>query len=210
MNKKLFLGTLLSSFLSGMFISIGGCVYLSLASTLDPLQKVLGAVFFCVGLISICLLGLYLYTGKIAYAVEDHSLKNILTLLLGIVGNFAGTTLFGTMASYVNKNWHEYAKTLCNTKTNLNLWGVLFLAFMCGVLMYVAVNTYKTQKTIMAILFCIPVFILSGFEHSIADMFYFAVARVYSLKYLAFILIVIIGNGLGAMLVPFIKKFIKE
>ena len=45
-------------------------------------------------------------------------------------------------------------------------------------------------------------FILSGFEHSIADMFYFFTARIFSLKMLVFLLIVILGNTVGGLLFP--------
>ena len=53
-------------------------------------------------------------------------------------------------------------------------------------------------------------FILCGFEHSIADMFYFAAARAFSFEYALFILIVVLGNAIGGMLVPFVKKFTQE
>ena len=52
----------------------------------------------------------------------------------------------------------------------------------------------------MGILFCVPVFILSGFEHSIADMFYFGASGIFSLSVALFMLAVVIGNSLGGML----------
>lgn len=47
-----------------------------------------------------------------------------------------------------------------------------------------------------------PVFILSGFEHSIADMFYFGASGIFSLSAALFMLAVVIGNSLGGMLLP--------
>ena len=53
------------------------------------------------------------------------------------------------------------------------------------------------------ILFCIPVFILSGFEHSIADMFYFSLAgTVFQGRSLLFLLLVVLGNSLGGLFIP--------
>ena len=79
----------------------------------------------------------------------------------------------------------------------------LFRGFFCGVLMYVAVWVYREKKTVVGILFCIPVFILSGFEHSIADMFYFSLAgTVFQGRSLLFLLLVVLGNSLGGLFIP--------
>ena len=68
--------------------------------------------------------------------------------------------------------------------------------------MYTAVWVYREKKTPLGILFCIPVFILAGFEHSIADMFYFALAGLYRLRSLWFLLLVVLGNSLGGLFIP--------
>ena len=197
----------LNSLLAGVFISVGGTVFVSLASTG---HKIEGAIFFAIALLSICMLGLYLFTGKVGYMVEDHSKNAFLALLCGLGGNYIASTLFGVMLSYALPSVQVFAQGMCETKLSLNPVGAFLLAFMCGILMYTAVHIYKLHKSIAGIIFCVPVFILCGFEHSIADMFYFAVARAFSFKYLLFILLVILGNALGGMLVPFVKKFTEE
>ena len=68
--------------------------------------------------------------------------------------------------------------------------------------LYLAVDIYAKHKTPIGIIFCIPVFILSGYEHSIADMFYFATSGIVSLKACGFIWTVILGNSIGGMLIP--------
>ncbi|MBO5774393.1 MAG: formate/nitrite transporter family protein, partial [Clostridia bacterium] len=75
---------------------------------------------------------------------------------------------------------------------------------------YIAVSLYKEKNTIVGIVFCIPVFILSGFEHSIADMGYFAIAGEWSAVGLGYIWTIILGNSLGAMLFPALKLIVKE
>ena len=197
----------LNSLLAGVFISIGGTVFISLA---NGGNKLAGSVFFAVALLSICMLGLFLFTGKVGYMVEDHSKNAVLCLLCGLGGNFVGATLFGVLVSYALPSVHNFAVTMCNGKLDLNLISAFFLAFMCGILMYTAVHIYKLHKSISGIIFCVPVFILCGFEHSIADMFYFACARAFSFEYALFIILVILGNALGGMLIPFVKKFVKE
>ena len=76
------------------------------------------------------------------------------------------------------------------------------VGFFCGLLIYLAVDIYAKHKTPVGIIFCIPVFILSGYEHSIADMFYFATSGIVSLKACGFIWTVILGNSIGGMLIP--------
>ena len=68
--------------------------------------------------------------------------------------------------------------------------------------MYLAVSVYKEGKGIAGIFFAVPVFILSGFEHSIANMFYFGVSEIVSFKAFAYIWVVILGNSIGGMLLP--------
>ena len=54
----------------------------------------------------------------------------------------------------------------------------------------------------IGILFGIPVFILAGFEHSIADLFYFAASGIVSLPVFGFILTVLLGNSIGSVILP--------
>ena len=82
----------------------------------------------------------------------------------------------------------------------------LLRGFFCGILMYVAVWIYREKQSLTGIFFCIPVFVLSGFEHSIADMFYFALAGMYNGKSIIFLLLVLLGNSLGGMFIPFVQS----
>ena len=53
-----------SAVLAGICIGIGGCAFLSLES------KLIGALFFTVGLFTICTFRLDLFTGKVCYALS--------------------------------------------------------------------------------------------------------------------------------------------
>ena len=76
--------------------------------------------------------------------------------------------------------------------------------------MFSAVDIYKKYDSITGIIFCIPTFILCGFEHSIADSFYFFVMGCYTLNVFLFILTAIIGNAVGANLFKLLKIFDKN
>ena len=155
---------------AGMMVGIGGSVYLSCEN------KVVGAVLFSVALICICILGFYLYTGKIGLFMENPSKNTIPLLAIGFGGNAIGAALTGLATAYVKPALITIAQTSCTAKlANGNLKGMI-AAIFCGVLMYTAVKTYQAKGTLVGIIFCIPTFILSGFEHSVADVYYFTVA----------------------------------
>ena len=64
---------------------------------------------------------------------------------------------------------------------------------------------YKEKGTHLGILFCVPVFILSGFEHSIANMFYFGASGKIDLDVIIYLVIVIIGNAIGGVFLPLLS-----
>ena len=79
-------------------------------------------------------------------------------------------------------------------------------AFFCGMLVYLSVEIYRKHKTPVGIVFCIPTFILSGYEHSIADFFYFGTARELSGRSMLFLLTVILGNSAGGIVLPLLTR----
>ena len=191
---------ILSGVSAGILISIGGSIFLSCEN------KVVGAVLFSVALLCICYKGYSLFTGKIGFIPEKHDKEAISVLLLGLLGNAIGTVAFGWLLRVAIPSIGAAAETLCQGKLdNQALWQTLVRGVMCGVLMYLAVSIFRDNKTPLGILFCIPVFILSGFEHSIADIYYFAASGIVSLKAFAFLWTVIAGNALGAVILPLLN-----
>jgi formate/nitrite transporter FocA (FNT family) len=185
---------------SGVLVGIGGTVYMACD------DRYVGAVLFSVALLSICLLGLYLYTGRIGYLGEHFSFEQVRCLGLGLVGNYIGATLTGLLVSLVRPTLIARAQAACLTKLSQPLPYAIGLGALCGILMYVAVKVYKEKNTLLGVLFCIPTFILAGFEHSIADMFYFALARNFGGRSFLFLLMVVIGNSLGGVLLPCLAR----
>lgn len=179
---------------SGLLVSIGGTVLLSTD------DRVVGAVMFTVALLLICLMDFYLYTGKIGFAAESFDGKTAAQLAVGLLGNFIGATLTGLLISYARPAIVEKAQAACRTRLDNGILRAFVLGCFCGVLMYAAVKVYREKGSISGIIFCIPVFILSGYEHSIADMFYFALAGMINAEYIGFIVAVILGNSVGALL----------
>ena len=185
-----------SGMAAGICICLGGAVFLAVEN------RVVGAVLFSVALLSICLKGYALFTGKVGFLPEDHGKEAVETLLLALLGNAVATVLGGWLIRAALPNLGERALALCGGKLTQPWWGTLVRGGFCGILMYLAVSTWRDSKTPLGILFCIPVFILSGFEHSIADIFYFAASGMVSLQAFAFLWLVILGNALGAVILP--------
>ncbi len=189
---------------AGVMIGIGGGVLLSVDN------KYIGAALFAVALLTICALGLNLFTGKVGYLVEDHSRGNFILVLSSLIGNFVGTGLTSGTLMLCSSKLVDTAAAMCEGKLEKNALEIFFSAILCGVLMYVAVHIYKTKGSYLGILFCVPVFILSGFEHSIADMFYFWLSQNYTIKVAGFIALAILGNAVGGCLLPTLKKLSGE
>lgn len=184
----------IKSILAGMAISLGGAVYLSCEN------KYVGAFFFCVGLITVVYFGLNLYTGKVGY-ILDNNKTFFADTALSVLGNAVGCLAFAFLKSPINN-----VVSMVATKLEKAPLQVVFDGILCGVLIFICVDIFKKKNTPIAILFCVPTFILCGFEHSIADMFYVFNARNFSTKAFIFLGLVVLGNAIGGLLFPILFK----
>ena len=187
---------------AGITIGIGGAVYLTLEN------KVIGAVLFGVGLYTIVLNGLFLYTGKVGDLISAKDKKAyILQLIFTWIGNLAGTALAAAAISATRiGNLGRTAEVICKTKLADTPHSILILAVFCGILMYVAVDGFREKGNPLILFFCVTVFILCGFEHCIANMFYFSLAGAWSLRAVIYLLLMTLGNSVGGILLPLVKK----
>ena len=181
---------------AGIMIAIGGSVFLSCEN------RYIGAILFSVALLCICLKGYSLFTGKVGYLPENHSKEAVKILLCGLLGNIVSTILLGYAVSFANPALGEAAKVICEAKLSQEALQTFVRAFFCGVLMYMAVSTYREKGTLAGIFFCVPVFILSGFEHSIANMFYFGASGMINMDSIIYLAVVIAGISVGGMAMP--------
>ena len=184
---------------AGIMIAIGGSVFLSCEN------RYIGAILFSVALLCICLKGYSLFTGKVGYLPENHSKEAVNILLCGLLGNIISTILLGYAVSFANPALHEVAMGICEAKLSQEALQTFVRAFFCGVLMYMAVSTYREKGTLAGIFFCVPVFILSGFEHSIANMFYFGASGIINMDSIIYLAVVIAGNSVGGMAMPILN-----
>ena len=199
---------LLKAILAGIMISIGGTIYLSLEN------KMVGAFLFSIGLFMICVNGYNLYTGKIGYIV-NHEKGYLIELLITLIGNFTGTVASGLVLSFsrISNSIKEVAIKICTVKLSDDLLSVFILSIFCGMLMYLAVDLYKRKddsSKYLGIFLCVTVFILCGFEHCVANMYYFTVADMWEAKTLLYVLIMILGNSVGSIIISKSYKLINK
>ncbi|MFR1809531.1 MAG: formate/nitrite transporter family protein [Pygmaiobacter massiliensis] len=195
--------------IAGMMIGIGGVVFLSCDNRLT------GAVFFSLGLMTIIARGMLLFTGKAGYAAEQPvSYLGYLGLIW--LGNLVGTGIvgLGMRATRFGAALAERAAELWAIKAADGPVSILILAFLCGLLMYIAVDTYKIFPNdfgkVFIVVVCVVVFILSGFEHCIANMFYGWLAGAWNAHNLLWLLLMSVGNLLGGMFLPFTKRLMEK
>lgn len=185
---------------AGLCIGIGGIIFLSIEN------RIIGSLMFTVGLYTIVLNGLNLFTGKVCYLLDNHiSYFGMLAIIW--LGNLAGTFVVATaMLRSRIAGIQNIAYELSQTKLNDNVLSIFILAVLCGMLMYIAVDGFKERGNPLILFICVSCFILSGFEHCIANMFYFSVAEAWSLKTLCYVLVMTVGNGMGGVILPAIKR----
>lgn len=198
------LKTFVYSIIAGLCISLGGCAFLSLDN------KVLGAFFFVIGLFTICTFGFDLYTGKVCY-IFDNDKSYGLNVILIWIGNFVGCFLTGWLFNLtrISAVISDRAAGMVEIKLSDNLLSIFILAIFCNICIYIAVDGFKNNPheigKYLALIFGVMVFIICGFEHCIANMFYISVANMWSSKAFIFIIVNTLGNAFGGLLIPVIK-----
>ena len=197
---------------AGAAIGVGSFLFTLCASYSN---KVLGSALFAVGLFTVCSLGLFLYTGKIGYFLDNKTKKlYAFDLLVGYVGNIVGAVALGYLMRLIfmafNSSTIEAIKKITAIRMiDLGYGGSVFTnqfgsSFFCGVLVYLAVHFWKKKwhfifRTLILVL-CVFLFVYFGFEHCIANMWYFSFGNAWNPQSLVNILVVTIGNSLGALL----------
>ena len=176
------------SIFAGLVISIAGLGLLKVGTPI-------GAITFCWGLITIILFKLELYTGKAGFlAIPEQSSKLFLILLGNIIGCVLGSMLFVHDANMI-----AAAQEIVKARLSASPLPILMSSIGCGIIMTIAVYCSTRLNNYLPLIFGIPLFILCGFPHSIADCFY-----IFSCKDIKFIgaaffpwVISVIGNFIG-------------
>ena len=209
---KKHLKTLWLGVLAGAAIGLGSFLFLLVNFLLCKNPKDAGNMFasmlFSVGLILVCVFGLNLYTGKIGVFLDDRAKikENSINLPIILLGNAIGAFALGILCHFIFMGWTDFSNSVVGTAfAKLNYDHVILQGFLCGALVYIAVYFYKNVENwamkIIGIIVAVTLFVYCGFQHCIANMFYFGMAFSWKLDMLWNLLIVILTNSIGALFV---------
>ena len=191
---------MLLSILAGLLIAASGTINLAVGG------GILGACLFAIGLISILHFQLHLFTGK-AGLLSTNNIQ-VKDLCLIWCGNLLGSGIWSMLLT--SSGWaerlYEPAAAIVETRISNGTLDNIVLGICCGLLMYIAVNVYKTHAWVTVM--CVSAFILAGFNHCIADMFYFFIGTTVDnmLPMLHTIIATTIGNVIGCNIISYALK----
>ena len=137
-------------------------------------------------------------------------------LLVILIGNAIGSfvTFIIVRFTRIYDTLHTNALNVINIKLNDTWYSILLLAILCGILIYLGVETYKRSSNnfakILGIIFCVMVFILLSAEHCIANIGYFLLASSYTLKGFLYFILMVLGNTIGGLLIPTIMLIVNK
>ena len=205
-----YLDNFLLGILAGAAIGLGGFLNLLLVSTGIEALRYLGGVVFSIGLFTVCFFGLHLYTGKVGYVMENDR-SYALSLVIMYIGNVIGAVGFGYLM-FLTGAIRDTALSVALNKivydgdNGASPLKILVFSFFCCIMVFLAVDVYKKTNNwvikIANLVICVALFVITGMEHCVGNMFYFAFANVYATHFLyAFLalLIATAGNSLGAI-----------
>lgn len=182
-----------SALLAGICIGIAGFGYLAIGG-------VVGAVTFAFGLLAVVHYRLKLYTGTAGFFIKGEFAK--LCAILGL--NIVGCLLVAMMARMSPMPLQETAQRILEGRLAAGWWQCGVLAIGCGFIMTTAVKWGREAK-FLPLLFGVPLFIVCGFPHCIADAFYYMVVPADFLadnaaQVLLLYVSIVVGNFVGCNL----------
>ena len=198
-KANLFREVIPPAILAGICISIGCVVNLRVGG-------VAGAVLFAFGLTTVVYYGMKLYTGTAGF-IRRKGDWTMLTLVL--IGNIIGCLLTSWLIGYAQPDCIEPASSILAGRLAKGPWACFLLAIGCGFIMTTAVEFARKGK-MLPLVFGVPVFILCGFAHSIADAFYFLVSptdQLLQTEVLVVYLSEVLGNFVGCNLYRWTMMF---
>lgn len=176
---------------AGAFIAFGAQVSLTVMTGTESISwgvaKLIGAMTFATGLMMVVLTGAELFTGNVmmAFAVIEKRVgigKLLRNWTIVYVGNFIGSIILATLIYYsgCSHNSHEalgvMGLTTAFTKANLPFVEAFTRGILCNWLVCLAIWMASSSRhvigKIFAIFFPIMTFVASGYEHSIANMYF--------------------------------------
>ena len=179
-----------SAMLAGAFIAFGAmyfCVFLGDPTMPFAVQRLVGGICFCLGLVLVLCCGAELFTGNTLLICAkaagkicwSDTLKNWVIVWLGnLVGALVAVFLI-YLAGVASMNGGAVGETMVSVaagKVSPDWITLFFKGIMCNILVCLAVWIGFSARTVadkvLGILLPISAFVAAGFEHCVANMFF--------------------------------------
>ncbi len=189
-----------SSIFAGIAIGTAGFGFLASGVQSDTYGSLAGAVLFSFGLLTVVGYKLKLYTGTAGFIMKNE----IGNLFLILLGNIAGCFLMAMLSRVSPMDIQAAAQNILEARLRTGALRCGLLGIGCGFIMTTAVQ-FARQKQYLPLLFGVPLFIMCGFTHCVADAFYYlcvplAFWKAHALQILAVYACIVIGNLIGCNL----------
>lgn len=189
-----------SSIFAGIAIGTAGFGFLASGVQTEAYGSLVGAVLFSFGLLTVVGYKLKLYTGTAGFILKNEAGSLFLILL----GNIIGCFLVSMLARITPLAVQDAAQNILELRLRTGALRCGLLGIGCGFIMTTAVQ-FARQKQYLPLLFGVPLFIVCGFTHCVADAFYYlcvpvAFWKANALHILAVYACIVLGNLVGCNL----------
>ncbi|MBU3127285.1 formate/nitrite transporter family protein [Clostridium tagluense] len=187
-NNK-FIQTLILGILAGAFIAIGGFSAAMASHSIENVgvAKLVSGIIFPVGLMLVIICGAELFTGNclltVAYAQKKITLKKMLkNWAIVYFANFIGAFIivvliyYSGLLSTSGGKFGGYVIKVAAYKCGLTVSQAFTSGILCNFVVSLAVwGSYAAKDVVSKVFisfFPIMAFVIAGFEHSVANMYY--------------------------------------
>ena len=189
-----------SSIFAGICIGTAGFGFLASGIQAETYGSLVGAVLFSLGLLAVVGYKLKLYTGTAGF-IEKNQVGELFLILLG---NIIGCLCLALLARVSPMDIQGAAQNILELRLRTGALRCGLLGIGCGFLMTTAV-TFARQEKYLPLLFGVPLFIVCGFTHCVADAFYYlcvpvAFMKTHALQILGVYACIVTGNLIGCNL----------
>lgn len=189
-----------SSIFAGIAIGLAGFGFLAAGIQSEVYGSLFGAVLFCFGLLTVVGYKLKLYTGTAGFIVKGE----VGMLAVVLLGNIIGCLCSSLLARVSPMDIQGAAQKILELRLRTGALRCGLLGIGCGVMMTTAVR-FGRDKNYLPLLFAVPLFIVCGFTHCVADAFYYCCVplsfwQIHFWEILGVYGCIVIGNLIGCNL----------
>lgn len=194
------LKTLRSSIFAGIYIGTAGFGFLASGIQSETYGPLVGAVLFSIGLMAVVGYKLKLYTGTAGF-IKKNEIGQLFFILFG---NIIGCLCLGLVSRVSPMDIQGAAQNILELRLRTGALVCGILGIPCGFLMTTAV-TFARKGNILPLMLAVPLFIVCGFTHCVADAFYYtcvpiAFLKAHALQVLGVYVCIVLGNLIGCNL----------